>query len=780
MPYFILALLLLTSVLLAQQATRFAEILGAARAPLEMALEVSLGLLPNILIFTLPMAVLAGTAIGFSRMGSDSELIAMRAAGIGNWRIVAPPVLFGLLMSAATLYIGMELAPSAAYGLRQTAIRAALYRLESPVEPRTFNTEIPGKIIYVRDGDRESGQWGRVFIYWQEQEGGVRLVTARSGRIDSSGEQSELVLSDASVTTLPTKDSKESLLRLRGETAQTPSPGAPKEITTERSTQLRIRDDRLNRERGELLKRLRARQLEFDEMGWRELLERRRTAKERATRRAAAFAFHRRLALCTAPIGFALLGAAIGLRMRRGGRGLGMFLSLSAMIAYYLLALAGEYLVRVEAVPIRVGAWLSTAAALLLGVCLLILRTGSGSLWFALWWGRREPPSAEGGEAAAPSVSKSRRPGRPLFSGLLDRTMLRALTGNFSMAFLTLIAIFLIFTLFELLRFIATSGAGAYLVGRYMLFLLPLVMVALAPMSVLVAVLVSYALLARRSEAVAWWACGQSVYRLALPGLIFAACIGLGLWGVQERLMPRANRLQNNLRNQIRSGLSKGTQRGRNWLASASGSGALYSYEFDEKSRELRAPLVYEFDAEGIHIRRLVSAERAHWNEKGALELENAEIVQIERDATAGGGLRRVASETISAIEPPEAFKPVLNTPAEMDIKQLSSYIRSLKRRGESPGTSTPLTVALERKRAEPFSPVVMALVGIPLALAFGRRSAIAALCAAVAIGLTFWGATSGFQQLGNYGLLPAKIAVWSPLVIFASAGVYLLFRART
>jgi LPS export ABC transporter permease LptG len=348
------------------------------------------------------------------------------------------------------------------------------------------------------------------------------------------------------------------------------------------------------------------------------------------------------------------------------------------------------------------------------------------------------------------------------------------------MAFLTLIAIFLIFTLFELLRFIATSGAGAYLVGRYMLFLLPLVMVALAPMSVLVAVLVTYALLARRSEAVAWWACGQSVYRLALPGLIFAACIGLGLWGVQERLMPRANRLQNNLRNQIRGGLSRGTQKGRNWLASPAVNGTLYSYEFDEKSRELRAPLIYEFDAQGIHLRRLLSAETARWNENGALELEQAEIIEIEGGAPLGGGLRRVARETLAGIEPPEAFKPVLNTPAEMDIKQLSVYIKALKRRGESTSVAAPLAVALERKRAEPFSPVVMALVGIPLALAFGRRSAIAALCAAVAIGLTFWGATSGFQQLGNYGLLPARIAVWSPLVIFASAGVYLLFRART
>src|ERR687883_663670 len=86
-PYLCLALLLLTAILLTQQATRFAEILGSTRTPFDLAADVLVGLLPNILIFTLPMAVIVGTATGFSRLGNDSELVAMRAAGVGNARV---------------------------------------------------------------------------------------------------------------------------------------------------------------------------------------------------------------------------------------------------------------------------------------------------------------------------------------------------------------------------------------------------------------------------------------------------------------------------------------------------------------------------------------------------------------------------------------------------------------------------------------------------------------------------------------------------------------------
>jgi LPS export ABC transporter permease LptG len=383
--------------------------------------------------------------------------------------------------------------------------------------------------------------------------------------------------------------------------------------------------------------------------------------------------------------------------------------------------------------------------------------------------------------AAFGRARKVERARRPTFSGLLDRHVLRSLGWSFTVAFVVLAAIFLIFTLFELLRFIAVTGASAGLVARYLLFLLPLVGVALAPMSLLVAVLVVYALMARRSEAIAWWASGQSVYRLALPGLFFAFCVGGGAYAVQENLMPESNRRQDALRAQIRGGVARAmTNAGRQWLA-ASDARQIYSYEYDERAEALRLPVVYEFDAEGVHLQRLVTGRQGRWVRPGVLEIgEEARVTEMR--VAAGGSTRSQAADDLKVLleaEGQEVFKPTLNKPSQMDIKQLSAYIKVLKRRGDT-SSIAPLAVALERKRADPWSPLVMALTGIPLALAFGRRSAITALCCALLIGLAFWAATSGFQQLGAYGLLPAPIAAWAPPTVFAAAGVYLLFRART
>ena len=193
-PYVLLALVLLTAILFTQQTGRFAELAIYTDLPLTLAGQIAAALLPSVLILTLPVAVLAGTVIGLARMGSDSEIIAMRAAGVGTWTLLWPALLIGLVAAGATTYLHFKEAPQAARDLRRVALQGALRKLESPVEPRTFNTEIPGYVIYVRDGDKNQGTWGRVFIYAQQPDGSTRVVTARSGRIDSSNDRSELVL----------------------------------------------------------------------------------------------------------------------------------------------------------------------------------------------------------------------------------------------------------------------------------------------------------------------------------------------------------------------------------------------------------------------------------------------------------------------------------------------------------------------------------------------------------------------------------------------------------
>jgi len=76
-PYIVLALLMLSAVLFAQQASRLAEILIYTDLPVSILGGIGAALLPGVLVFSIPLATLAGIIIGFSRMGSDSEIVAI-------------------------------------------------------------------------------------------------------------------------------------------------------------------------------------------------------------------------------------------------------------------------------------------------------------------------------------------------------------------------------------------------------------------------------------------------------------------------------------------------------------------------------------------------------------------------------------------------------------------------------------------------------------------------------------------------------------------------------
>jgi len=749
LPYVLLALVLLTAVLFTQQTGRFAELALYTDLPISLAGEIAAALLPSVVVLTLPVAVLAGIVIGFARMGSDSEIIAIRSAGVGTWSLLWPALLIGLVATMATTFLHLKEAPQAARDLRRAALQGALRKLDSPVEPRTFNTDIPGYVIYVRDGDKTQGSWGRVFIYAQLADGSTRIVTARSGRIDSSNEKSELVLSDAVAMKMP-RD------------------GGERNYVVERLDQLRISIDT---GRAELLARLSKKDLQAEELDWNDLKQQAQS-NSIDERREAERTIQRRLALAVAPFVFALFGALLGMRVRRGGRGAGILLSLAVVIVYYLISLLGESLATNNTLSAIKGEWMATAVMILLS--LILLRSDNILPRLRSAKKRLQAGHADHEERKSATPEHTLGAGRSGFPSLLDTSVFRTLSLSFLLGFVSLVSIFIIFTLFELWRFIGSNHVPAGVVGKYLLFLLPLVAVELFPATMLITVLITYALLARRNEAIAWWASGQSVYRLMMPGLLFAVAAGAGTWLVQEHLMPPANVKQEALRARIRGGQPRAiTGTGRQWLASIE-SRRLYSYEFDEQSGVLIEPAIYELDDEAVHLSRVTTGKRAVWTASNQLQIKDAETVNLR------GMLvdRKDEKEVLLAgAESPQVFKPTVDKPSQLSVLALSGYLKAAKQRGVDVSA---LALALQRKYVNPFSVVVMAFIGMPLALAFGRRGAIVALCVAVGVSVAYWGIGGGFQQLGNHGLLPPEVAAWAPPVIFAAAGTYFLSRVRT
>ena len=237
--------------------------------------------------------------------------------------------------------------------------------------------------------------------------------------------------------------------------------------------------------------------------------------------------------------------------------------------------------------------------------------------------------------------------------------------------------------------------------------------------------------------------------------------------------MPGTNLKQDALRARIRGGEARAiTRTGRQWLASTE-THRFYSYEFGEDGR-LIEPTIYELDADAVHLARVVSGKSGAWSDATHLTINDAETLALKGMEVERRSDREI---TFAGVESPAIFKPTIDKPSQLSARDLRSYLNAAKQRGTDVSA---LAVALQRKYAGPFGIIIMAIIGMPLAVSFGRKGTVIALCAAVVVGIAYWAVGGGFQQLGNHGLLRPSVAGWSPLLIFAAAGTYFLSRVRT
>lgn len=548
LPYFLFSWVLLSAILFVQQAGKFSDIFFDLNVPAGFVWQLAVALIPNVISFTCPMAALVATIIGISKMRVDSELVAIRAAGIGSLQLAVPIVAFGLLLSVFAFVVNLKGVPFAASLVRSVVLQAAIKKLESPIEPGMFNSEVQGFTIYVAKGDRDAGEWKNVYVFRENADKGVAsIITSASGRLDFTDQSTELVLSDAKVVTLPA----------------TPN---------DRLVSESIGDIRLatNTRRNELIERLTRSERVPEELGLQELSQVTETldGKERIE---AELLFQRRLSLSLAPLIFSILGFSIAIRFSRGGRGTGILLALATLVGYYLLSFGVEQLARTNRIPANITGFIPTLAALAV------------SIWF--WLTSRFTPIGSGLFSSINLFSSRKNDEKKgqarnrvidLTTGIRDLDMVIQLSRYFALAVVFVSALFLVFTAFELWKFAGNSADGVSLLAKYLFFLLPYIFLQIAPTAVLIAVVATLVTKSRQHEFVTWAAAGQSAYRALIPCLLFALSVGIVSFVVQEGIATTANRLQDSLRAQIRSGGGTMASKGRAWSA---GNGRIYSFK---------------------------------------------------------------------------------------------------------------------------------------------------------------------------------------------------------
>ncbi len=149
-------------------------------------------LVPN----SLPLAVLLASLITFGNMGEQLELLAMKAAGVSLFRIMAPIGVFVVMLTATSFYFQNYTSPYAQLQLRTLlfSMRATSPAVEIP-EGVFYTDKIPNINLYVQSKNAETGMLYQVIIYKTDQGfDRAQIVLADSGRLAVTADKQHLTL----------------------------------------------------------------------------------------------------------------------------------------------------------------------------------------------------------------------------------------------------------------------------------------------------------------------------------------------------------------------------------------------------------------------------------------------------------------------------------------------------------------------------------------------------------------------------------------------------------
>ena len=729
-------------------------------------------LLPNFFTLTLPMAVLIGILLGLSRLAADSEITAMRASGIGVLDFLKIVSFLVVVCWIGGLYNALYVAPRATAALLRYEEQSKTSQATLEVQPRVFYEDLKNYVLYVQDvtpGTNGTALWRHVFLADLSQPASPHIITAKDAVVLGGGAQTlHLELADGARHDLNAKSPDQY------------------DISTFSSTDLPVQTSQQ-----EETQHITRRDTPLQAMSTRDVWSR---AHGTGNTQAYRIELQRRLAFPTACFVLMLVGVPLGLSSKRGGKGAAFVLTLLLVFLYYFASSMGIALARQGKLPAALGVWGANILFSIVGLVLIQqMSSGGAVLSYVASLGpsmRKPHATKERQELAAPSNGRSGAPMQRLrvalhsrFPLILDEYVMGSFLRNFALVLAGITVLFLIFTFFELIGDIVKYRTPLVTVGDYLINLIPFVLYNMTPLCSLVAVLITFGTLSRTSELTAMKATGISLYRVVAPILVIAAILSATLFIFDEVYLPTANRRQEALLSTIKGKPTQTFLRpDRKWISGqASGSGEptrIFYYQFFDPDKDVFANLtVFEFQPGTFALTRRIFAASAHWDEHDQRWiLDDGWQRSFNGEAVASFNTFDIASFP-EVREQPSYFKKQERPSQEMSYDELSRYIRDLQQSGFD---TTRLRVQLNRKLAYPLITLVMAIVAVPFALSAGKRGSIAGLGAAVAVAIAYWIIAGIFENLGDVNSLPAVLAAWSPDLLFAMAGSYLLLRTPT
>jgi lipopolysaccharide export system permease protein len=195
--FFSISLITFTGILLTLRMLRLTSLIVNRGVAFNQIATVFIAIIPTFLEIALPMAALLGVMLAFARMCGDSEIVVIKASGVGLASFIKPLSVFALGIGLISLIVSCILRPWGFDTLSTALFDIARSKSTSGLTEGVFN-KLGDITLYAQQVDYTTGELSRVIVDDKRDSTQRKVVVAKRGSIvaDEQAQTISLLLAD--------------------------------------------------------------------------------------------------------------------------------------------------------------------------------------------------------------------------------------------------------------------------------------------------------------------------------------------------------------------------------------------------------------------------------------------------------------------------------------------------------------------------------------------------------------------------------------------------------
>ena len=265
-------------------------------------------------------------------------------------------------------------------------------------------------------------------------------------------------------------------------------------------------------------------------------------------------------------------------------------------------------------------------------------------------------------------------------------------------------------------------------------------------------------------------ASGLNILRLFQAIIILSLCISIMTFLISELIVPYSSSRSNRIWDIEVEKQDPSRFYGSDQIWYKSTDAIYWIRYFDGRKKIMQNPTFYFFNKD-FRLVKKIDAKRGIWKH-GAWIVEQGIIQKARKDGSYE--VKKFDDLLLKIPETPDTFMRKIKQPEDMSYLQLKKYSDRIKNEGYD---NTRYLVDLNIKLAFPLVSLVLALIGIPIALEIKTGGIPLAVSLGVGLCFLYMVIMSFSRSFGLSGILPPFLSAWTANLLFVLFGIHLLMK---